>query len=153
MNTKIWLEELSFASKFGNFDEIESSRVKYYFLIHIFKIKKMISSISSIWSRDTAKSLKISFGFNFVSLYTIGLILKPDAIIFIRSEVLVYTSFADRQTGGRTDRRTDGQTLGKSFYFCFLIENIYTSLYLSWLFLKFHPLVTKVSILFFHVWK
>ena len=67
MNTKIWLEEDSFGFNFGNLRAIGSSRVWWYFLVHIFKIK-IIESISSNGSRDIAKSFKISFGSNFVSV-------------------------------------------------------------------------------------
>ena len=91
----------------------------------------MSGSISLIVFQDIAKSLKISFGFNFVSFRAIGSkfweIRFPvytfptktaHAFIFIRSQVLVYRSFADE--------RTDRWTLAKKFCFCFLIKNIYT---------------------------
>ena len=104
---------------------------------------------------DIAKSLKISFGFNFVSLPAILVKFWRDrwpvytfqpkknvlAIILIRFQILGKESYADRQTA-------DGRTLAKSFCFCFLIKNIYTCLYLSRLFLNLHPLMTKVSIPF-----
>ena len=46
---------------------------------------------------------------------------------------------------------TDGQTFFEKVLFFLLIKNIYTCLYLSRLFLKFHPPVTKVSIPFFSI--
>ena len=71
LNTKIWLEELSFGSNFGNLRAIGSNRCWCYFLVHTFKIKKF-DSISSNGSRDIAKSLKISFGSSFVNLLAFG---------------------------------------------------------------------------------
>ena len=54
---------------------------------------------------------------------------------------------------GRTDGRMDGQTFfEKVFFFPPDQEYIlYTCLYLSRLFLKFYPPVTKVSIPFVHI--
>ena len=49
----------------------KSSCDRWYFLVHIFKITKF-ESISSNGSRDIAKSLKTSFGSNFVSLRAFG---------------------------------------------------------------------------------
>ena len=60
----------------------------------------------------------------------------PHAIIFVRSLVLVHKFRGP--TEGRTDRRTD-RYFSKKFSFFFLIKNIYTRLYLSRLFFKFHP--------------
>ena len=143
MNTKIWLEELSFGSNFGNLRAFGSNRFWCYFLVHTFKIKKF-ESISSNGSRDIPKSLKISFGSSFVNLRAFGWKFlavsiasihlsnkkKPHSIISTRSWVLVYITFAH----GRTDRH-----FSKKFSFFLLIRNIYTCLYLSRLFLKFHP--------------
>ena len=104
----------------GNFRAFGSNRIWCYFLVHTFKIKKF-ESISSNGSRDIGKSLKISFD----SQYTPCKQKKPHSIISTRSWVLVYI-------------RTDRQTFLKKFYFFLLIKNIYTCLYLSRLFLKFH---------------
>ena len=105
----------------------------------------------SIGSRYIEKSLKLSCRFTFVSLRAIGMkfcrhrfpaYTFPHAIIFVRCQVLVYRSSADR--------RADGRTLAKSFCFRLLIKNIYTCPYLSRIFLMLQPLMTKVSIPFFH---
>ena len=144
MNTKIWLEELSLGSNFGNLRAIGSNRFWCYFLVHTFKIKKF-ESISSNGFRDIAKSLKISFGSSFVNLrafeskfwqfrfpvYTFQTKNKPHSIIFIRY-VSVHNFCA--RTDGRTDRH-----FSKKFSCFLLIKNIYTCLYLSRVFLKFYP--------------
>ena len=140
MNTKIWLEELSFGPNFRNLRAIGCNRVWCYFLLHAFKIKKF-ESISSNGSRDIAKSLKISFGFSFVSLRAFGskfwqfrfrvytFQTKKTALYYLtRFWVFVYIT-----------SRTDGQKFFGNFYFFLLIKNIYTCLYLSRLFFKFHP--------------
>ena len=132
LNTKIWLEELSFGSNFGNRRAI-----------YIFKIQKVWieqKSNRSNGSRNIAKSLKISFGFIFVSLRVFGSKISESRFPlytfqtkishFTRSQVLVYRNFAD----GRTDRH-----FSKKFSFFLLIKNIYTCLYLSRLFFKFQP--------------
>ena len=142
MNTKIWLEELSFGSNFGNLRAIGSNRVWCYFLVDTLKIKKF-ESISSHSSRDIARSLKISFGFSCVSLRAFGSKFwqfrcpaytfqtnKLHSIIFIRS----FLSFSVHNNCARTDRH-----FLKKFSFFFLIKKIYTCLYLSRLFYKFHP--------------
>ena len=108
------------------------SRVSWYFLVHIFKIKKP-GSISSIGSWDIEKSLKISFASNFVSLrafvqfrfpaYTIQT-KKTHSIIFTRSWVLVYITLAH----GRTDRQTFFE---KVFFFLSDQEYIYVSIPIS----------------------
>ena len=126
----------TFGSNFGNLLAIGFNRCWCYFLVHTFKIKKF-ESISSNGSRDIAKSLKIrAFGSKFwqfrFPVYTFQT--KPHSIISTRSWVLVYITFAHGRTDVRTDRR-----LSKKFSFFFLIKNIYTCLYLSRLFLKFHP--------------
>ena len=143
MNTKIWLEELSFGSNFENLRAIASNRCWCYFLVHTFKIKKF-ESISSNGSRNIAKWLKISFGSSSVSLRAFGSTFwhsrhiylyipfkqkKPRSIIFTRSWVWVYITFAH----GRTD----------SLFW--KIKNIYTCLYLSRLFFKlnFEPSIIK----------
>ena len=147
MNTKIWLEELSFGSNFGSLRAFGSNRVWSFFLVHTFKIIKF-ESISSNGSQGIAKSLKISFGFSFVNLrafgsksirsfdsqYTPFKQKKPHSIILARSQVWVYTNFAGGQTGGRTDRH-----FSKKFSFFLLIKKIYTCLYLFRLFFKLHP--------------
>ena len=146
MNTKIWLEELSFGSNFGNLRAIGSNRVWCYFLVHTFKIKKF-ESISSNGFRDIAKSLKISFGSSFVSLrafgskfwqfrfpvYTFQTKKKPHSIIFIRSWVLVYITFAHG--------RMDGQTF-------FDQEFIYMSIPISIIFQISPPFWPKLVYLF-----
>ena len=126
MNTKIWLEELSFGSNIGNLCAIGSNRFWCYFLVHTFKIKK-VWSISSNGSRDIAKSLKISFGASFVSLRAFG-------SKFWQFRFPVYTfqtkktaldclfpflSFSVHNFCARTDGRTDGWTdiFWKSFLF------------------------------------
>ena len=156
MNTKIWLDEVSFGFNFAKLRAIGSTRYWWYFLVHIFKIKKF-KSISSNGSRDIAESLKMSFGSSFISLrafrwkfwqfrltvYTLQT-KKPHSIIFIRSWVLVYIIFAH----GRTDRH-----FSKKFSFFFLIKNIYTCRYLSRLFFKFHAHSDQSSYTFFPSWK
>ena len=140
MNTKKWLEELSFGSNFGNLRAIESKFWQFWFPVYIFQIKKphsiifirswvsvyitLFESISSNGSRDIAKSLKISFGSSFVSLRAFG-------SKFWQFRFPVYTF---QTMDGRTDRH-----FSKKFSFFLLIKNIYTCLYLSRLFLKFHP--------------
>ena len=122
-----------------------------FLLAHTFKIKKDRSEKKNdrIVSRDIAKSLKMSFGFNFVTLRAIGIDSrytpfiqkkKTQYIIFSRSCILVLQKFCGP---------TDGHTFSKKFSFFFLIKNIYIYLYPSRLFLKFHHSVTKVSITFF----
>ena len=102
MNTKIWLAELSF----------RSSRVWWYFLVHILKIKK-------VWIDSIKRDSKVVKNFirlylrksscvrveNFDSHYTPFKQKKSHSIIFTRSKVLVYTNFADGQTDGQTDGR------------------------------------------------
>ena len=109
-----------------------------------FQLRKKFESISSNDFRDIAKSLKISFGVIFVSLREFGSKVsipsihlsnkkKPHSIIFTRSQVLVYTNFAD------------GQTFEKViFSYCSRIYvHVYTYLdYLS----NFTSILTKVRI-------
>ena len=144
MNTKIWLEELSFGSNFGNLRAIGSNRVWCYLLVHTFKIKKF-ESISSNGSRDIAKSLKISFGSSFVSLRAFGSKSQfrfPVYTFQTKQTALDYLypflSFSVHKFCARTDGRRD-RHFSKKFSFFFLINNIYTCLYLSRLFFKFHP--------------
>ena len=131
LNTKIWLGEVSFG--FGNLRAIGSTRVWWYFLVHIFKIKKF-ELISSNVSRDIAKSLKISFGFSFVSfrafwsklqfrfqIYTFQT--KQTALDYLYT----FLSFSVHNFCARTDGRT-GRHFLKKFYFCLVIKNIYTCL-------------------------
>ena len=151
MNTKIWLEELSLGSNFGNLRAFGSNRVWCYFLVHTFKIKKF-ESISSNGSRDIAKSLKISFGSNFGNLRAFGskfwqfrfpvYTFQINSIICTRSWVLVYITFAH----GRTDGRTD--IFRKSFLF-FSWSRIYIHVY-TYLdyFSNFTPLWPKLVYLF-----
>ena len=137
MNTKIWLEELSFGSNFGNLRAFGSNRFWCYFLVHTFKIKKF-ESISSNGSRDIAKSLKISFGSSFVNLRAFGSKVWqfrfPVYTFQTKKTALDYLypflSFSVHNFCARTDGRTD-RHFSKKFSFFFLIKNIYTCLYLS----------------------
>ena len=146
MNTKIWLEELSFGSNFGNLRAFGSNRVWCYFLVHTFKIKKVwidfikrfpiyskvVKNFIRLWLR---KSSCVWVEILAVSIPNIHLSnKKPHSIIFTRSWVLVYISFAHGRTDGRTERH-----FSKKFYYFLLIKNIYTCLCLSRLFFKFHP--------------
>ena len=142
MNTKIWLEELSFGSNFGNLRAIGSSRVWWYFLVHIFKIKKF-ESISSNSSRDIAKSLKIAFDSNFVSLCPFGS--KFWQFRFPAFDYLYpLLSFSVHNFCAWTAERSDRYFRKFSFsswsriYICMYVH-VYR------LFLKFHPPVTNVG--------
>ena len=132
-------------SYYSTISEGWRSRVWRYFLVHILKIE----SISSNGSRDTciAKSLKISFGSDFVRLRAFGskfwqfrfpvynLQTKQTALDYLYP----FLSFSVHNFAhGRTDGWTDIH-FSKKFSFFFLIKNIYTCLYLSRLFFKFHP--------------
>ena len=129
MTTKILLEELSFGSNFGILRAIGFNRVWCYFLVSIVKIKKhRIDSIS--WSLRVSIVVLRAFGSKCRFPVDTFQTKKPHSIISTRSWVLVYITFAH----GRTDRH-----FLKKFYFFLLIKNIYTCLYLSRLFLKFHP--------------
>ena len=88
-------------------DRIQSSLV--VFSSSYLSNKKKFESISNGF-RDIAKSLKISFGFIFVSLCAFGSKIsefwfplytfqtkKPHSIIITSSQVLVYTNFADEK--------------------------------------------------------
>ena len=122
-----------------------SNRVWCYFPVHTFKIKKF-ESISSNGSRDIAKSLKISFGSSFVSLRAFGSkfwqFRFPVYTFQTKKTALDYLypflSFSVHNFCARTDGRTN-RHFSKKFSFFFLIKNIYTCLYLSRLFFKFHP--------------
>ena len=59
-----------------------------------------------------------------------------------------FSSFRNQKFCRQIDGRTVGRTFAKSFCFCYLVKNIYTCPYLSRLFLKFHPLMTKLVYLF-----
>ena len=104
---------------------IRINRVWCYFLVHIFKIKKS-GSISLM----IIKSLKISFGFVFISLRAIGSKIRfPVCSFQTKKTACNYlnpcSSFSVRKCCGRTDRRTNRQTFSKKFSFFFLIKNIY----------------------------
>ena len=73
----------------------------------------------------------------------------PHLISFIRSWVLVWRNFAE----GRKDGRTDGHWPNRFVFACYSRIYIHTCPYLSRLFLLLHPLITKVGIQFFHIWK
>ena len=157
MNTKIWLEELSFGSNFGNLRAIGSNRFWCYFLVHTFKIKKF-ESISSNGSRDIAKSLKISFGSSFVNLRAFGSKFwqfRFPVYTFQTKETALdclysFLSFSVHNFCARTDGRTD--IFRKSFLFsCWSRIYIHVYTYLDY-FSNFNPLLTKVSIPFL-LWK
>ena len=157
MNTKIWLEELSFGSNFGNLRAIGFNRVWCYFLVHTFKIKKF-ESISSNGSRDIAKSLKISFGSSFVNLRAFGSkfwqFRFPVYTFQTKKTALDYLypflSFSVHNFCARTDGRRDifWKSLISSSWSRIYIH-VYT--YLDY-FSNFTPILTKVSIPFFQ-WK
>ena len=154
MSTKIWLEELSLGSNFGN-RAFGSNRIWCYFLVHTFKIKKP-GAISSIWSRNTEKPIKIPFGTNFVSLRAFGSIFwqfrfpvysfqTKNSIISTRSWVLVHITFAH----GRTDRH-----FSKKYSFLLLIKNIciYMSIPISIIF-QISPRFWQKLVYFFSILK
>ena len=93
-----------------------------------------------------AKSLKASFGSSIVSLRAFGSkcwqFRFPVYTFQTKKTALDYLypflSFSVHNFCARTDGRTDRHFL-KKFYFFLLIKNIYTCLYLSRLFFKFHP--------------
>ena len=122
MDSKILRIRLSFGSDFGRLRTIGSNRVQsglVLFSSPYLQNKKRSESISLIRSQDIAKSLKIAFGLIFVSIPAIPVYTfqtnKPHTIVFIRSKVLVYRSFAN----GQTDRH-----FSKKIYFFFLIKSI-----------------------------
>ena len=106
MNTKIWLEELSFGSNFGNLRAFGSKFWQFLFPVYTFQTK--ITALDYLYP---------------------------------------FLSFSVHNFCARTDGRSD-RHFSKKFSFFLLIKNIYTCLYLSRLFLKFHPILTKVSIPF-----
>ena len=111
----------------GHLRAIGSNRVWCYFLVHIFKIKKVqIDFINRI-----ARYSKVVKNFSRRDRFPVYIFqTKQTACNYLYP----FSSF---------------RTLTKSFCFFILIKNIYTCL--SRLFLKFHPLMTKVSIPFFPV--
>ena len=150
MSTKIWLEELSFSSNFGNLRAFGSNRFWCYFLVHTFKIKKF-ESISSNGSRDIAKSLKISFGSSFVNLRAFG-------SKFWQFRFPVYT-FQTKKTAldylfpflsvHNFCARTDGQTFfEKVFFFLADQEYIYMSIPISTIYQISPPFWPKLVYLF-----
>ena len=91
----------------------------------IFKIKKP-GSISLIWSRDIEKSLKISFGFNFVSFRTIG---SKISIPGMHLSNRIQLSFPVVKFQCTQILRTDGQTFfEKVLFFLPDQEYIYMSI-------------------------
>ena len=134
MSTKIWLEELSFGSNFGNLRALGSIRVWCYFLVHTFKIKKF-GSISSNGPREIAKSLKISFGSSFVKLRAFGSKFDSQYTPFKQKKTALdylysFLSFSVNNFCARTDGRTDRHFL-KKFYFFLMIKSIYMSIPIS----------------------
>ena len=135
MSTKIWLEELSFGSNFGNLSAFGSNRVWCYFLVHTFKIKKF-ESISSNGSRDIAKSLKISFGSSFVNLRAFGSKFSqfrfPVYTFQTKKNALDYLCPFLSFSVHNFCARTDGQTFfEKVFFFLADQEYIYMSIPIS----------------------
>ena len=132
MNTKIWLEELSFGSNFGSLRAIGSNGVLCYFLVHTFKVKMN-------GSRDIAKSLKISFGSSFVSLRAFGSQLRFPVYTFqTKKNALDYLypflSFSVYNFCARTDGRTDRHFFEKVLFFPPDQEYIYMSIPISIIF-------------------
>ena len=154
MSTKIWLEELSFGSNFGNLSAIGSNPLWCYFLVHTFQIKKF-ESISSNGSRDIAKSLKISFGSSFVSLCVrveIFAVSIP-SIHLSNKKTLDYLYLFLSFSVHNFCARTDGQTLfEKVLFFPPAQEYIPISIIFS-NFTPYAIFFTKVSIPFFPYWK
>ena len=151
MNTKIWLEELSFGSNFGNLRAFGSNRFWYYFLAHTFKIN------SSNGSRDIAKSLKISFGSSFVNLRAFGSkfwqFRFPVYAFQTKKTALDYLypflSFSVHNFCARSDGRTDGQTFfEKVFFFLADQEYIYMSIPISTISQISPPFWPKLAYLF-----
>ena len=146
MNTKIWLEELSFGSNFRNLRAFGPNRVWCYFLVHTFKIKKF-ELISYNGSRDIAKSLKISFGSSFVNLRALG-------SKFSQFRFPVYT-FQTKKRHSIISTRSFFSTrhfLRKYNFFSWSRIYIPVYTYLDY-FSNFTPILTKVSKPFFSQWK
>ena len=114
MNTNIWRTKLAFGSYFGNLRAMGSVIILWSIPLKLKKSEVILSTRSC----NIEKSLKISFGFIFVSLCTIGMkfwwdrlpvysfLTKKTACSALSSQGLVYRSFPD------------GRTLSKSFWFC-----------------------------------
>ena len=122
------------------------SRVWWYFLVHIFKIKKVwidfkrFPRYSKVVQNFTRFYLRKSSCFFALCTFQTK---RPHSIISTRSQVLVYTNFSD----GRTDGRTD--IFRKSFLFSYsskIYVHVYT--YLDY-FSNFTLILIKVSIPFF----
>ena len=149
MDSKILRILLSFGSNFGKLRAIWSNRVWCCILVYTFK---KFESISSVGSRNIAKSLKISFGFIFVSLRSIG------SKFWECNYFYPFWSFSVQKLLGRTDRQTDGRRdiFRKSFLF-FSWSRIYIHVYtyLDYFsnFTPYYIFLTKVRIPFFPYWK
>ena len=146
MNTKIWLEELSFGPNFGNLHPIGSSRVWWYFLAHIFKINK-------VWIDFIKRFPRYSkVGINFIRLFLRKSSCVPVQISEFRFPLYAAFNYLYPFLIFSVHKFcvTD---IFRKFSFFLLLKNIYRCLYLSRLFFKFHAPVTKVSIPFFPYWK
>ena len=129
MNTKIWVEELSFGSNFGNFRVIGFSRIWWYFLVHIFDFIKRFPRYSKVVKNFILFYLhksscdRIHFDSRYVPF-------KEKKTHYLYP----FSSFSVHKFCGRPDKH-----FSKKFSFFLLIKNIYTCLYLPRLFFKFHP--------------
>ena len=151
MNIKIWLEELSFGSNFGNLRAFGPNRVWCYFLVDTFKIKKL-ESISSNGSRDIAKSLKISFGSSFVNLRESSQFRFPVYTFQTKKSALDYIYPFLSFSVHNFCAQTDGQTFfEKVFFFLPDQEYIYMSIPLSTISQISPPFWPKLVYLFFPV--
>ena len=114
---------------------IGSNQVWCYFLVHTFKIKKVWIDFIKRFPRYSKVNLR-AFGSKFwqfrFAVYTFQT--KKTALDYFYP----FLSFSVHNFCARTDGRTD-RHFSKKFSFFFLIKNIYTCLYLSRLFFKFHP--------------
>ena len=136
MNTKIWLEELSFGPNFGNLHPIGSSRVWWYFLAHIFKIKK-------VWIDFIKRFPRYSkVGINFIRLFLRKSSCVPVQISEFRFPLYAafnylypFSSFSVYKFCGRTDRQTDWHSfLEKVLFFLTDQEYIHMSIPISIIF-------------------
>ena len=131
---------------------VRSGPIGFSVIFFTFKINKLWIDFIKRFPRYSKvvknKSIKLcKFSCVRVEIFAVSFQTKPHSIIFTRSWVLMYITFAHGRTEGRTNRH-----FLKKFYFFLFIKNIYTCL--SRLFFKFHPLdifLTKVSIPFFSI--
>ena len=116
--------KISFGPNFGKLHTAGSNRVWCYFLVHIFKIKKVRIDFIAPFQRY-CKVVK-----NFIQLY-----LRKIGLKFWRNRFRVYNYLFS----SCNVEKTVGRTLAKKICFCFLITNICTCPYLSRIFLILHP--------------